>query len=175
MATAQQWIQGARPHTLPNAIAPVVATQDLSEALAMIASFGSALMAVVNTQTALATTQAAMMESIRELTSGSNGLASGRSFANQVKAKMTAFATYSGDGSKDSIRSWRTTGHAKLRREVEFFYTWAALPAHRRPDVLVRLDDMVRLARKSKMQDSQPTLPGIPHNDATKPTGTGGE
>lgn len=25
MATAQQWIQGARPHTLPNAIAPVVA------------------------------------------------------------------------------------------------------------------------------------------------------
>ena len=25
VATAQQWIQGARPHTLPNAIAPVVA------------------------------------------------------------------------------------------------------------------------------------------------------
>lgn len=148
------------------AVVPVAEARDLSEVRSMVASLGTALMTVVNTQAALMTTQAAMMESLRELTSGSNGPSSGRSFANQIKVKMTAFATYSGDGSAESIRSWRTTGHAKLRRDVEFFYTWSALPAHRRTDALTRLDDMVRLARRSSTQDTQQSLFGAVQNDA---------
>ena len=149
--------------------------------LEALASLAASFAVLAETQAMVVANQTTLAQSVDRLMSGASDVRSGNSFAATIGDKVRIYAEYQCDGTPRAMKVWRGRGHRFLRGLMGFHAPWPLLPAHRRPDAMIHMDELIRGAKQAAAANAtraQLTLVPQPQPEpksGTTTTGAGGE
>ncbi len=118
----------------------------------LVAAFSEIVTALADMRGALATMAAANREPPAHLVFPNVSDFAGEAFARTITAKVATYAGLMSNYTPARFREWRSRAHNQLRTRVDYPMghgrSWARLPARRRADVILALDEMLSDAKK---------------------------